>query len=151
MAGGRAFNRIDDEVLYRFEFPETPGALKVFLESLDSHAQSQRGWNICESAIRPCCLQLYEQRRWPCARASAPPPCFHSLPRYRCPSSYSHCNCAGYAALFHYRNQGGDIGHVLVGMQVAKEERSELLEFLERLGYRHVDETDNHFYHQFLL
>jgi threonine dehydratase len=38
MVGGRA--RVADELLYRFEFPERPGALMRFLESMSA------GWNI---------------------------------------------------------------------------------------------------------
>jgi hypothetical protein len=50
-----------DELLYRFEFPERPGALMRFLDSMAPN------WNI---------------------------------------------------SLFHYRNQGGDVGRILVGLQV---------------------------------
>jgi len=39
MVGGRA-PEVTDELLYRFEFPERPGALMKFLESMS------RGWNI---------------------------------------------------------------------------------------------------------
>ena len=53
-----------DELLYRFEFPERPGALMRFLDSMAPN------WNI---------------------------------------------------ALFHYRNQGADVGRVLVGLQVPKQ------------------------------
>jgi threonine dehydratase len=49
------------EQLFRFEFPERPGALHSFLTELS------QGWNV---------------------------------------------------SLFHYRNQGGDMGRVLVGLQV---------------------------------
>ncbi|KAJ3063024.1 hypothetical protein HDU98_001111, partial [Podochytrium sp. JEL0797] len=65
LAGGRSAT-VQDEVLYRFQFPERPGALKRFLNQLKGK------WNI---------------------------------------------------SLFHYRNHGADIARVLVGMQVAVEER----------------------------
>jgi threonine dehydratase len=81
------------EVVYRFEFPERPGALLKFLESMS------RGWNI---------------------------------------------------SMFHYRNHGADYGRVLVGMQVPHGAMGEVREFLERLGYVHVEETENPAYKLFL-
>ena len=82
-----------DELLYRFEFPERPGALMKFLDSMAPN------WNI---------------------------------------------------SLFHYRSQGGDVGRILVGLQVPKKEMKVLREFLATLGYRHWDETDNPVYKLFL-
>jgi threonine dehydratase len=75
-----------DELLYRFEFPERPGALMRFLDSMAPN------WNI---------------------------------------------------SLFHYRNQGGDVGRILVGLQVPKKEMKAFREFLATLGYRYWDESDN--------
>ena len=46
-------------------------------------------------------------------------------------------------SLFHYRNQGGDAGRVLVGIQVPPTDRRRFAEFLGALGYAHVEETDN--------
>jgi threonine dehydratase len=83
----------DNELLYRFEFPERPGALMRFLDSLAPN------WNI---------------------------------------------------SLFHYRSQGGDVGRVLVGLQVPKKEMKIFREFLATLGYRHSDESDNPAYKLFL-
>jgi threonine dehydratase len=40
LVGGHAPARMDDEILYRFEFPERPGALMKFLNAMS------RGWNI---------------------------------------------------------------------------------------------------------
>jgi threonine dehydratase len=40
LVGGHAPGSIDDEMLYRFEFPERPGALMKFLNAMS------RGWNI---------------------------------------------------------------------------------------------------------
>jgi threonine dehydratase len=82
-----------DELLYRFEFPERPGALMRFLDSMAPN------WNI---------------------------------------------------SLFHYRSQGGDVGRILVGLQVPKKEMKSFREFLATLGYRHWDETDNPVYKLFL-
>jgi threonine dehydratase len=46
-------------------------------------------------------------------------------------------------SLFHYRNQGGDSAHVLVGIQVPPSDRREFTRFLQQLGYQHTEETDN--------
>jgi threonine dehydratase len=81
------------ELLYRFEFPERPGALMRFLDSLAP------GWNI---------------------------------------------------SLFHYRSQGGDVGRVLVGLQVPKTEMRAFRDFLSRIGYRSWDESNNPAYQLFL-
>ncbi len=81
------------ELIYRFEFPERPGALMNFLEHMSS------GWNI---------------------------------------------------SLFHYRNHGADYGRVLVGMQVPPEEMTTFNAFLNNLGYRHWNESDNPVYKLFL-
>ena len=82
-----------DEILYRFEFPERPGALMRFLDSLAPN------WNI---------------------------------------------------SLFHYRSQGGDVGRVLVGLQVPKQEMKAFRAFLATLGYRAWDESENPAYKLFL-
>ncbi|WP_019142027.1 threonine ammonia-lyase, biosynthetic [Noviherbaspirillum massiliense] len=82
-----------NELLYRFEFPERPGALMRFLDSMAPN------WNI---------------------------------------------------SLFHYRNQGGDVGRILVGLQVPKKEMKAFREFLSTLGYRHWDESENPAYKLFL-
>lgn len=82
-----------DELLYRFEFPERPGALMRFLDSMAPN------WNI---------------------------------------------------SLFHYRNQGSDVGRILVGLQVPKKEMKAFREFLASLGYRYWDENDNPAYKLFL-
>ena len=82
-----------DELLYRFEFPERPGALMRFLDSMAPN------WNI---------------------------------------------------SLFHYRNQGGDVGRILVGLQVPPDEMNEFRQFLATLGYRHWDESANPVYKLFL-
>ncbi|MBP1318164.1 threonine dehydratase [Herbaspirillum sp. 1130] len=92
LVGGKS-DLAGDELLYRFEFPERPGALMKFLSSMNP------GWNI---------------------------------------------------SLFHYRNQGGDVGRILIGLQVPKKEMKEFRAFLAQLGYRHWDETKNPLYKLFL-
>ncbi|ETD69904.1 L-threonine dehydratase biosynthetic IlvA [Pelistega indica] len=92
MVGGRS-DLADNEVLYRFEFPERPGALMRFLESMNPE------WNI---------------------------------------------------SFFHYRNMGGDFGHVLVGIQVPTSDKKAFKAFLDQLGYPFVNETDNPAYKLFL-
>ena len=92
MVGGRS-PQAKNEVLYRFVFPERPGALMNFLSKLHSD------WNI---------------------------------------------------SLFHYRNHGSDYGRVLIGMQVPPEDTQAFEDFLQRLGYEYVAETDNPAYRLFL-
>jgi threonine dehydratase len=92
LVGGRT-REARDEMLYRFEFPERPGALMNFLEHMGS------GWNI---------------------------------------------------TLFHYRNQGADVGRVLVGLQVPEAERGAFRRFLRELGYDYTDESRNAAYRFFL-
>ncbi|RKP22403.1 tryptophan synthase beta subunit-like PLP-dependent enzyme [Syncephalis pseudoplumigaleata] len=53
-------------------------------------------------------------------------------------------------SLFHYRNNGGDYGHILVGIQVLPEQYERFEQFLSRLNYPYVEETDNIVYQQFL-
>jgi len=92
LVGGHA-PEAKDEILFRFEFPERPGALMQFLNSMNHN------WNI---------------------------------------------------SLFHYRNHGADYGRVLVGMQVPRQDKAEFGDFLNTLGYRYWDETDNPAYRLFL-
>ncbi|MEM9136654.1 MAG: threonine ammonia-lyase, biosynthetic [Cyanobacteria bacterium P01_F01_bin.42] len=92
MVGGRS-RSTDHELLYRFEFPERPGALSRFLSSMNP------SWNI---------------------------------------------------SIFHYRNNGSDYGRIVVGMQVPPAELSDLEPFLETLGYRHWNESQNPAYKLFL-
>ena len=80
-------------MLYRFEFPERPGALLDFLTRIGKR------WNI---------------------------------------------------SLFHYRNHGAAYGRVLVGLQTPEIERKQLVTYLDKLGYRYWEETDNPAYKLFL-
>ncbi|KAH8107889.1 tryptophan synthase beta subunit-like PLP-dependent enzyme [Cristinia sonorae] len=91
MIGGCA--NVPNERIFRFEFPERPGALRKFLLGIHS------GWNI---------------------------------------------------SLFHYRNQGADLGKVLAGIQVPPAESEQFEEFLRTLGYPYIEETDNDVYKRYL-
>ncbi|CAG0124853.1 threonine dehydratase [Rhodocyclaceae bacterium] len=92
LVGGHAPG-VKDEIMFRFEFPERPGALMNFLNSMN------HSWNI---------------------------------------------------SLFHYRNHGADYGRVLVGMQVPHHDKKALHTFLDKLGYRYWDESNNPAYRLFL-
>ncbi|MBI4937105.1 MAG: threonine ammonia-lyase, biosynthetic [Nitrosomonadales bacterium] len=92
LVGGRA-PEVKDEILFRFEFPERPGALMNFLGRMN------HSWNI---------------------------------------------------SLFHYRNHGADYGRVLVGLQVPRHDKNALKAFLDKLGYRYWDESNNPAYRLFL-
>ena len=92
MVGGHA-TQVDHEQLYRFEFPERPGALLKFLTHM------AQGWNI---------------------------------------------------SLFHYRNHGAAYGRVLVGIQVPPEDMASFQCFLDEVGYRYWNESDNPAYKMFL-
>ena len=55
--------------------------------------------------------------------------------------------------LFQYRYHGADFGRVLMGFDVSDEQREAFEDFLarvERMGYPHVDESDNPAYKMFL-
>ncbi|MEM9093254.1 MAG: threonine ammonia-lyase, biosynthetic [Cyanobacteria bacterium P01_F01_bin.53] len=92
MVGGKS-PLAHNELLYRFEFPERPGALTNFVSAMSPN------WNI---------------------------------------------------SLFHYRNHGADYGRIVVGMQVPPEEMSQWEAFLNTLGYRYWNESDNPAYKLFL-
>lgn len=92
MVGGRS-NGAKNELLYRFEFPERPGALLKFLSVLGVQ------WNI---------------------------------------------------TMFHYRNHGAAWGRVLVGFEAGPGDRPELAAYLDRIGYRYWEESDNPAYRLFL-
>ncbi len=92
LVGGRS-PLAHHELLYRFEFPERPGALMKFVASMSPN------WNI---------------------------------------------------SLSHYRNNGADYGRIAVGMQVPPYEMAEWQAFLQSLGYRYWDESQNPAYKLFL-
>jgi len=92
MVGGR-IQALANERVFRFEFPERPGALMKFLDLLGGR------WNI---------------------------------------------------SMFHYRNHGAAYGRVLAGLQVPPADMRAFGEFLDQIGYRCWDETDNVAYQTFL-
>ena len=53
-------------------------------------------------------------------------------------------------SLFHYRNQGADYGRILVALQVPPGDAEAFEEFIAKLGYPHVEETQNPLYRLFL-
>lgn len=53
-------------------------------------------------------------------------------------------------SLFHYRNHGGDIAHVLAGIQCPLSHRDELEIFLQKLGYPWREETSDPVYQTFM-
>lgn len=53
-------------------------------------------------------------------------------------------------SLFHYRNHGAAYGRVLMGIQVAAQDREAFFKFLNSLKYPFWDETDNQAYRLFL-
>ena len=81
------------ELLYRFEFPERPGALINFLKNMKPN------WSI---------------------------------------------------SIFHYRNHGADVGRIVIGVLIKEEEKDDWFKFIEILGYKYWDETNNQTYKLFL-
>ena len=53
-------------------------------------------------------------------------------------------------SIFHYRNHGADVGRIVVGVQVPPADMDDWQQFLDGLGYRWVNETDNPAYRLFL-
>ncbi|MFV8836386.1 threonine ammonia-lyase, biosynthetic [Aquisalimonas sp. APHAB1-3] len=92
MVGGHG-HQVEHERVFRFEFPERPGALMQFLNQLG------RKFNI---------------------------------------------------SMFHYRNHGAAYGRVFVGIQVPPEHAERFDQFLDGIGYRFEEETDNPAYALFL-
>lgn len=92
MVGGRSPD-VTGERLFRFWFPERPGAMARFLATMGAD------WNI---------------------------------------------------SLFHYRIQGGDFGRVLVGLEIPDGQDQMLQTYLDNLGYRYIEETENSAYRLFL-
>ena len=99
LIGGRS--HLQHEQLFRFSFPERPGSLSHFLNTLNNPK-----WN-----------------------------------------SKSSINAV---SLFHYRNYGGDVAKVMVGIQVPPETQVDFSGFLDALGYKYVVETNNPIYQNFL-
>ena len=100
MVGGRLHKKFTEsdklnnvELLYRFEFPERPGALINFLKNMKSN------WTI---------------------------------------------------SIFHYRNHGSDVGKIVIGVLIDSAEINYWHKFVEFLGYKYWDETNNQTYKLFL-
>ncbi len=100
MVGGRlprSINQITDgefkELLYRFEFPERPGALMSFVNSMRPE------WTI---------------------------------------------------SIFHYRNHGADTGRIVIGVLVKNSDILAWNEFVQKVGYKSWEETENPAYRLFL-
>jgi threonine dehydratase len=53
-------------------------------------------------------------------------------------------------SLFHYRNHGADYGRVLIGIQVPAQDSAAFQQFLDTLGFPHIEETNNPAYKLFL-
>ncbi len=100
MVGGRLPQQLTEqdksnhvELLYRFEFPERPGALINFLKKMKSN------WTI---------------------------------------------------SIFHYRNHGSDVGKIVIGVLIDKDDINEWNKFVTLLGYKYWNETNNQTYKLFL-
>ena len=100
MVGGRlpvSSSHLDNnsvkELLYRFEFPERPGALMSFLTKMRPE------WTI---------------------------------------------------SIFHYRNHGADIGRIVIGVLVEKDDINQWKNFIKDLEYKSFNETNNPAYQLFL-
>ncbi len=81
------------ELLYRFEFPERPGALMRFVNSMRPE------WTI---------------------------------------------------SIFHYRNHGADIGRIVIGVLVQEKNINQWKNFVNEIGYKNWNETNNPSYKLFL-
>lgn len=92
MIGGRS-PEASHERLFRFWFPERPGALTRFLADMGA------AWNI---------------------------------------------------SLFHYRTIGGEFGRVLIGLEIPGSDEQRLEMFLDKLGYRFIEVTEDPAYRLFL-
>ena len=100
MVGGRLPSGFIDlignnlvEVLYRFEFPERPGALMKFLKNM------KQEWSI---------------------------------------------------SVFHYRNHGSDVGRIVIGVLINQNNLYDWYKFVNELGYKYWDESNNQTYKLFL-
>ncbi|KAJ3388107.1 hypothetical protein HDU84_000267 [Entophlyctis sp. JEL0112] len=111
LVGGRV--AVEHERVFRFAFPERPGALDHFLTTLEGLPATADGATNGAAAATERAMRI---------------------------------SCS----LFHYRNYGGDMGKVFVGMQVPPEARSTFESFMDTLKYPYVEETNNEVYRQLL-
>ena len=54
-------------------------------------------------------------------------------------------------SIFHYRNQGSDVGRIVLGVQVPKQQLTDWQQFLKQLKVPWADETKNPAYQLFLV
>lgn len=66
------------------------------------------------------------------------------------PSTDKHTSNRWNVSLFHYRNHGADVGRVLVAFQVDPATQGEFQIFLDTLGFRYLEETENPIYSHYL-
>ena len=53
-------------------------------------------------------------------------------------------------SIFHYRNHGADIGRIVIGVLVDINDLKSWNEFLNEIGYKNTEETENSAYKMFL-
>jgi len=53
-------------------------------------------------------------------------------------------------SVFHYRNYGSDVGKIVIGVLIDRNELQEWNKFIKLLGYKYWDETNNQTYKLFL-
>ena len=53
-------------------------------------------------------------------------------------------------SIFHYRNHGADVGRIVIGVLINRNEINNWYKFLEKIGYKYWDETNNQTYRLFL-
>ncbi|CAG8463096.1 2120_t:CDS:2 [Scutellospora calospora] len=155
LVGGRS--NVENEQLYRFEFPERPGALKKFLTGLRSN------WNISLFHYRNHGSGTFNYQT-----ANETP----QLTRFIIESTSSSTASSGVSdndsetsinllgdenIIFNdnyfttiYGVDKTDIGKVLVGIQVPPQDSEVFENFKNQLGYHAINETENPVYKQFL-
>ncbi|CAG8516087.1 8507_t:CDS:2 [Cetraspora pellucida] len=155
LVGGRS--KVENEHLYRFEFPERPGALKKFLSGLRSD------WNI----------SLFHYRNHGSGTLNYKPANENPQSiRFEIESMSSSTASSGvsdndsemsinlldnedivfndnYSTTIHGVDKT-DIGKVLVGIQVPPQDSEAFDNFKNQLGYHTINETENPVYKQFL-
>ena len=53
-------------------------------------------------------------------------------------------------SIFHYRNYGADVGRIVIGVLINRNEIKDWVRFIKFLGYKHWNETNNQTYKLFL-
>ncbi|CAG8804274.1 27602_t:CDS:2, partial [Racocetra persica] len=154
LVGGRS--KVENEQLYRFEFPERPGALKKFLSGLRSD------WNISLFHYRnhgSGTLKYKPTNEDPQSTRFA----IESMSSSTASSGVSDNDETSinlfdnedivfndnYSTTIHGVDKI-DIGKVLVGIQVPPQDSEAFENFKNQLGYHAINETENPVYKQFL-